>query len=166
MNALVVYDSTYGNTEKIARAIADGLTSQHTTRMIRAADAQATVADGVDLLVVGGPTQRRHAGPGLRRFLDSLPRRSLSNISAATFDTSYRMSRALSGSAAVDAGRSLKRAGADILTEPESFFMERDRPPEGGKRRHELEHLEPGETERARAWAAQLAHERVTVASS
>ena len=32
--------------------------------------------------------------------------------------------------------------------------MERDVPPQGEKRRHEMERLEPGEEERAAEWAA------------
>jgi hypothetical protein len=39
---------------------------------------------------------------------------------------------------------------------PESFFMERDVPPQGEKRRHEMERLEPGEEERAAEWAASI----------
>jgi hypothetical protein len=35
--------------------------------------------------------------------------------------------------------------------------MQRDVPPEGQKRRHELEHLESGEVERAAKWAVGLA---------
>jgi hypothetical protein len=34
--------------------------------------------------------------------------------------------------------------------------MERDVPQAGEKRRHEMEHLEPGEEERASAWTASI----------
>jgi predicted amidohydrolase len=64
------------------------------------------------------------------------------------------MSRFLTGSAAVRIASRLKRAGVRLVVPPESFFMERDMPPQGEKRRHELERLEPGEEERASEWAA------------
>ena len=60
----------------------------------------------------------------------------------------------LSGSAAARIESRLKRAGARLVVPPESFFMERDVPPQGEKRRHEMERLEPGEEERAAEWAA------------
>ena len=50
----------------------------------------------------------------------------------------------------------LKRAGARLVVPPESFFMERDVPPQGEKRRHEMEWLEPGEERRATEWAASI----------
>ncbi len=78
-------------------------------------------------------------------------------VTAATFDTRYRMARFLSGSAAADAAHQLERAGCSMVAPPESFFVERDRPPQGEKRQHGREQLEPGEIARARAWGAELA---------
>lgn len=111
MRALVVYDSTYGNTENVARAVADGLGGHHCVRLLRVGFAQASDLSTIDLLVLGGPTQRRHAGDRLQAFLDRLPRCSLTGLSAAAFDTRYRVSMFLAGSAAVDAVRVMRRAG-------------------------------------------------------
>src|SRR5690348_14874906 len=66
----------------------------------------------------------------------------------------YRMSQLLTGSAAARIASHLKKAGARLVVPPESFFMERDVPPQGEKRRHEMEGLEPGEEGRATEWAA------------
>ncbi len=155
MIALVVFDTEFGNTELIARSIGEGLASLGEVRVT--AVAEATLVPPPDLLIVGGPTQRHRMSPALAALLESLPRRSLRGVRAATFDTRYRMARLLSGSAATDAARRLGRAGCQMIAPPESFFIERDRPPEGEKRRHHLEQLEQGERERARQWAADLA---------
>lgn len=64
----------------------------------------------------------------------------------------------LSGSAASDIARYLGRLGGSLQISPESFFIERDLPPQGEKRRHRLERLEAGEIERAAKWAAEIVH--------
>lgn len=157
VNALVIYDSEFGNTERIARAIAEGLGERYAVRAAPVSEAIQPMSETLDLLVVGGPTQKHGMSPNLHEFLDGLSRRSLRGVRAATFDTRYRMSRLLSGSAARQAAGRLRRAGCHLVSEPESFFMERDVPPQGEKRRHGMEQLEPGEVERAREWARGLA---------
>ena len=117
-----MYDSRFGNTEAVARAIVDGLAEHCSARAVPAAEADLTHA-APDLLVVGGPTQRRHLSSGLRSLLDGLPHRSVPGVRAATFDTRYRMARSLSGSAAREAAPRLKRAGCRLVAPPESFFM-------------------------------------------
>lgn len=165
MDALIVYDSSYGNTEQVAHAIAQGLGEHYSVRVVAAAQAALLAGEAAQLLIVGGPTQERHLSPGLRAMLEGLPRRSLQGVQAVTFDTRYRMARSLSGSAAREAARRLRRTGCRLAAPPESFFMGKDVPPEGQKRRHALERLEPGELERARQWARRLALETAAVRS-
>jgi flavodoxin len=52
MNALIVYESMYGNTEAVAGAIAEGLGPDFTT-VLKAVHEAGTVPDDVNLLVVG-----------------------------------------------------------------------------------------------------------------
>ena len=150
MNVLIVYDSTYGNTERIARAITGRLTG---ARLITAEEAGTLTSHQCDLLIVGGPTQRHAVSAAMRALLEDLPRGTCKGMHAAAFDTRYRMFVFLTGSAATWIASRLKRAGASLVLPPESFFMERDVPPQGEKRRHELENLEPGEEQRAGEWA-------------
>lgn len=150
MQTLIVYDSQFGNTGQIAHVIAERLGS---TRLIRADEAGVLAHFDCDLLIVAGPTQRQKMSPTLRAWFERLPRRVLKDVPAATFDTRYRMSRLVSGSAATRIASQLKRKGARLVVPPESFFMERDVPPRGEKRRHEMERLEPGEELRAVDWA-------------
>jgi len=158
MRAMLIYDTEYGNTEKVARAIASGLGPDAEIQVRRAGDPLAALAEPYpDLLLVGGPTQRHGLSPTLRGYLDTLPRRALAGLPAATFDTRYRMSPLLSGSAARQAAGRLRRAGCRMVAEPESFFVERQRPPDGQPRAHDLERPESGELERAVAWGRRLA---------
>jgi flavodoxin len=159
MNALVLFDSEYGNTEQVARAIAEAFPSTISVRLERAGQVSKLDTRGVDLIIVGGPTQRYKVSASLEAVLESAPRRSLQGVKAAAFDTRYRMAVWLSGSAAKRIARRLRKLGAKLIVPAESFFMQRDLPPEGQKRRHELEHLELGELERAAMWAARLAKE-------
>ena len=151
MNVLIVYDSQFGNTERIARAIAEWLGS---ARLLRAEEANARDLTTCDLLIAAAPTQRQKTSPVMQAWLERLPRGALKDVPVVAFDTRYRMSRFLTGSAAQHIASRLKRAGARLIVPPESFFMERDVPPAGEKRRHEMERLEPGEEERASEWAA------------
>jgi len=54
--ALVIFESMFGNTRKIAEAMADGLTSRFVTDLIEVGLAPTRIAEDVSLVVVGGPT--------------------------------------------------------------------------------------------------------------
>lgn len=153
MNTLIIYDSVFGNTERIARAIAGQL---EPARLLRVEEAEMLDRLVCDLLIVAGPTHRQKMRPALRAWLKHLPRKTLKEVPVATFDTRYRMSRFLTGSAAIQIASLLRRAEAWLVVPPESFFMERERPPQGEKRRHAMERLEPDEERRAVAWAADI----------
>ncbi len=145
MNAVVIYDSRYGNTEQLAGAIADRLAA---ARLVSAAEAATFDFDELDLLVIGGPTQIHGMSARLRAALNRVPPESLRGVAVAAFDTRLRMSRILSGSAARAIARRLQRKGARLVVRPESFFVTTDKGP-----------LAQGEVERARRWAASvLAH--------
>jgi flavodoxin len=156
MRVLILFDSVFGNTERIAWAMGAALAPQATVAVKRIDDVPVADPATFDLLIVGGPTQRHGASPALAAWLEGLGRRTLRGVPAAAFDTRYRMSPFLSGAAArVIAGR-LRRAGCRLVTTPESFLIERHRPPSGEARRHDVERLEAGEVERAGAWAVGL----------
>ena len=147
MQTVVVYDSKFGNTERIADAIARGVGTLGSVLVMDTAEAIGIgqrPADRPDLLLLGGPTQRRSPSPALRAFIDALPA-SLRGIPVATFDTRNRGSTWLMGSAAAEAAKVLRKAGGDLVAPPESFFIGR-----GGPLEHQT--LEAGEIERAEAW--------------
>jgi hypothetical protein len=138
MNALIVYDSTFGNTERIARAIAGRLES---ALLIRAEEAGTLERPECDLLIVAGPTQRHGVSPALREWLERLPRGALKDVPAAAFDTRYRMSWLLSGSAAAriashgptQEGRGAARGPAgELLHGARCAAARREAPPRDG----------------------------------
>jgi len=146
MHVVIICDSKFGNTEQIARAAQAALADGNTVDLRSATDGVGDLA-GVDLLLVGGPTHAHGASAPLKSALNALPRGSLAGLRAATFDTRYRMSRLLTGSAAAAAASLLRRAGASTVAPPESFFVTRGAQPE----------LEAGELERVAAWALSAA---------
>jgi menaquinone-dependent protoporphyrinogen IX oxidase len=153
MNALVVFDTQFGNTEQIARAIAAALSPAFAVRLEQAGQIARLDAEPIDLLIVGGPTHRQKMTADLEAVLQATPRKSLAGRKAAAFDTRYRMAAWLTGSPAHKTAHMLKKLGAQLVAPPESFYVQRDDPPQGQKRRHDVERLEAGEAERAAEWA-------------
>lgn len=145
MKALVVYDSKFGNTEHLARVIAESLIPGQQVRVVPAASVQSPDLEGLDLLVVGGPTQGHGLSPALRTFLDDVPASVLVGRSVAAFDTRLTWPKVLAGSAAASAAKRLTKRGAELVVEPESFLVKSSEGP-----------LVEGEVERAVVWAAGL----------
>jgi flavodoxin I len=155
MKAIVIYDSQFGNTEKIAQTIRDALSDTAETRLMRASSVAPRDLMAADLLVVGSPTQRFHATEPVDRFLKGT---SLRGMRAAAFDTRFDMddvdSRALrlavkvAGDSAYAAPRIaavLEKAGATMVVAPEGFIVTDTEGP-----------LREGELERAAEWARGL----------
>jgi flavodoxin I len=142
MNALVIYDSTFGNTEQVARAIADSLGETGSVRLVRVSEAGPLDLEELDLLVLGCPTQRYKPTPAVQAFLESIPRKALRGLPAVAFGTRYRKARWLTGSAARAIAKGLQKAGASLILPPESFFVAAREGP-----------LEEGELQRAGDWA-------------
>ena len=90
MKALVVYDSQYGNTEAIARAIA-GAAPRGAARAVRVGDVKAADLKTVDVLAVGSPTLGGRPTPAIKAFLDGIPAGSLAKVRVAAFDTRMTM---------------------------------------------------------------------------
>jgi Flavodoxin len=169
MRALVVYESMYGNTRKIAQAIAEGISEGLEVKSIEVGDAALEIPDDVDLLVVGGPTHahgmsrtatRASAatqfakplvsdGIGIREWLDAV-RPPIRRIHAAAFDTRARIPAWASGSAANGFAKLLEGSGFRLIQKPRSFFIQTKAEPVDDL-------LATGELEQARAWGLALA---------
>jgi flavodoxin len=100
MNVIVVYESRYGNTGRVARDIAARLAAAGPVRLVEASDDTAFDVKAADLLVVGGPTEGHGVSPTLRKRLEDLPPDALAGVAAAAFDTRLTWPAFLSGSAA------------------------------------------------------------------
>ena len=111
MNALIVYDSQYGDTERIAQAIAEKLAEFGEARALRLDPAHHVELQGVDVFIVGCPTQGWRPTPAIQSFLEEVSSEELRSLAVACFDTRFRLPRFMSGSAAkVMAGKLVRRA--------------------------------------------------------
>ncbi len=145
MNALVVYESQFGNTEKVAVAVAGALRALGQAQAVHVARANPTGLQDVDLLVVGGPTQNRGATSGIQSFIAAIPPKQLHGMRVAVFDTRYRQPTWLVGSAAGAMAKALQRMSVSPVVPTESFIVTGQKGP-----------LVSGELERAAAWAEAL----------
>ena len=167
MRTLVVYESMFGNTEAIAKAIVEGLKA-HGEVELEEVGAVPAVGGDIALLVVGGPTHAhgmstpdsradaaRRAGDrlvshgvGAREWLHGLPPLSGTGAAAA-FDTRIHGPGFLWGSAAKGMAKELEAIGYLLVVPPESFLV-------GGPTGPQFDRLLEGELDRARRWGDSL----------
>ncbi len=146
MKALIVYDSVYGNTEKIARAIAEAITPASEVKVVRAGEASLSELASIDLLIVGSPTQGGRATKAVQEFLNKIPAKALKNISVASFDTRVKHPIAkLFGYAAGRIADTLTGKGGYPVVPPEGFIVMGNEGP-----------LKEGELEQAAGWAKRI----------
>lgn len=162
MRALVIYETMFGNTRKIAEAVAEGMREGARVEVADVKDAPADVPQEVDLVVVGGPThafsmsrhstrrETAHRGGriadvprGIRDWLSDLPSDGHPQTFVA-FDTRVDMPL-MPGAASRSATRAARRKGFRHTAEPESFLVEGYEGP-----------LVDGELDRAREWGRRL----------
>ena len=83
MKSLVIYTTMYGNTEKIARAVAQALGAE----VLNVQEAVRQKLQGIELLVVSSPTQAFNMLPAMKTWLKELPDGCLKGMKVAAFDT-------------------------------------------------------------------------------
>jgi flavodoxin len=159
VEALVVYDSVFGNTRLIAQSIADALASRVSVELLLAADADPDKLTRCELLVVGSPTRGFRPTEAITALLKRLAKEALRGAKVAAFDTRLKADEIDSaglrfvvktgGYAAKRIGGQLKRAGAEMVVPPEGFYVVGTEGP-----------LKEGERERAAAWALEILDSR------
>jgi hypothetical protein len=172
VRALVVYESMYGNTHRIATAIGEGLEEGGLPNaVVPVGHGDGPELDDIELLVVGGPTHihgmsRSRTREAAREAAESHPWQTLDDdaddtglrdwlsaadeldLDAAAFDTRLHRSPLITGRASKGIARLLRRSGARIVSDPASFMVT------------SRDELEPGEEERAHRWGVDLAATR------
>ena len=145
MKTLVVYDSAYGNTEKVAKAIGDAIAGD--VKVVRASDADIADVNAVDFLIVGSPTYGGKGTQAVLDFLAKVPEGGIKGKKVAAFDTRLtgRFVKVF-GFAAEKIAESLKAKGGDLASTSEGFFVKGKKGP-----------LNDGELERAASWAKDIA---------
>jgi|SRR5579884_566294 len=142
MKTLIVYDSWYGNTAKIAEAVADGLGSDVT--LVKAnGDPFKDLAEA-ELLIVGSPTHGGVPTPAIKEFLQAIREGALAGKDVAAFDTRAAAKfLKIIGFAANRTAKQLQHKGGKLIAPPEGFYVISKEGP-----------LVKGEIERAEQWAA------------
>ena len=160
MKALLLVESRFGNSRAIADAVAAGMRERGAEVAVLApADADATVGEDVDLLVLGAPTHNRTlptaatreqavtlgaepGGDGVREWLDNGPLPAGLRVAAFTTASGRTV---ISGSAARRAARRIARRNPELHVETRTFVVEGLKGP-----------LQEGEIEAAQAWGREL----------
>ena len=149
MKALVVYDSQFGNTEAVAKAIGEALDAE--VMKVGAVSPDALIR--LDLLIAGAPTQAGRPTGAMKQFLADLPAKALEGVDVAAFDTRLdascagfvgRMAMRVFGFAAPRIERGLRARGGHVVG-VEGFMVENTEGP-----------LAAQELERAATWARKL----------
>jgi flavodoxin len=153
MKSIVVYDSLYGNTERIAQAIGNALCSPEEASVVQVEKMKTEQLAGIILLVVGSPTQQFKPTAAMSSFLKRIPKNGLKGIKVAAFDTRLTISEIekspplpffvrIFGYAAERIANHLQKKGGELIVPGEGFYVEGMKGP-----------LMDGELERASNWA-------------
>lgn len=157
MKALVAYDSAYGNTEQIARAIGQALGPEEDVKVLRVGDVTPEQISGLSLLIVGSPTQKFSPTGATTRLLKIIPDGSLKGVKVAAFDTRITEAEVervkilsffvkIFGYAAEPIASKLEKKGGKQVAAPAGFYVDGTEGP-----------LLGGELGRAAAWAKEIA---------
>ncbi len=147
MKVMIVYDSVYGNTEQIAKAVASAFQDQDELTLLPASEATPDQVAEAGLVIFGAPTQGGKPTKGIQEFINRIPDTTVKGTNVAVFDT--RITSKLAGIFGYAAGKmagSLKARGGNVISEPEGFFVKGSKGP-----------LKDGELERAASWAKGIA---------
>ncbi len=167
MTVLVVYESMFGDAQRVAEAIAAGVESQSfAVTCVEVGQAPDAISSDVSLVIAGGPNHgfglprpetradaARQAdnglvsqGRGLREWLEVVSPGTATR--AVTFDTRMDHPKLLTkmDHASHTSAKRLKRAGFEIAADSEHFFVTDVQGP-----------LAPGEELRAQQWGQTLA---------
>ena len=156
MKALIVYDSYFGNTEKIAQAVTKAMQPAISVDLVKIDQAQHSMLEGVDFFIIASPTRAFNPTPAVKSFLKKIPANGLSGIRVAAFDTRIRMGDNVPGFLQVMVKMFgyadkpmhdlLLKKGGQAIVPSQGFFVKDSEGP-----------LQDGELERAEAWAKEIA---------
>jgi len=155
MKTLVVYDSFFGNTEKIAQAIGEGFGSGKSVQVVNVKNVADSMLEALDFLIVGSPTRAFSPSPAIKSFVNNLNTEILRGVKVAAFDTRLPMGEnvpgflrfmvKLFGYADKPMHDKLVKKGGQAAAEPMGFYVLESEGP-----------LKDGEEARASAWAQEI----------
>ncbi len=152
MKTLVVYFSKFGNTRKLAQAIAEAMQQAGEVHLVNLEQLTTSDFEGVDLVVLGSPTHGFTVPEAVRSALAALPAGILAGKSVAAFDTTVRPWPLRHFRAAPKLLRQLSQLGGKPVARPQTFFVQTGSTQGTGER----DLLFAGQIERAQEWAGEI----------
>ncbi len=145
MKTLIIYDTKYGYTEQMAKAIGGVLEGE--VKVVRVGEAKPEELGAYDLVIFGSPTQGGRETLAMKVFTENLPKEIMVDKKTAVFDTRMKsLWVKMFGWAANRMAMTMRERGANLVIPAEGFFVKSGKGP-----------LVDGELERAVAWAKSLA---------
>lgn len=151
MKALVIYDTFFTNTEKIAQAIGKGLGTEKEVFVVKVDAVKPEMLEGLDFLIVGSPTRAFSPTPASKAFIRKLSLNQLNGVKVTAFDTRLPINEKTPGILRFLAGifgyadkpllNELKKKGGVQVVPTEGFMVTDSEGP-----------LAEGELERATEW--------------
>ncbi|HPF18845.1 MAG: flavodoxin domain-containing protein [Eubacteriales bacterium] len=155
MSVVIVYDSVFGNTEKIAEFIAEVFRQKHEVHLLHVSELNADVMKNAELFIAGSPTRAFAPTKNMVKALKNLKTNDQKHLYGAVFDTrmdiqnsNIRILKFLEkrkGYAADTMEKILKEKGIPFICGHEGFFVTESEGP-----------LMEGETQRAKTWAGKI----------
>jgi flavodoxin len=157
MKILIVYDSVFGNTLKVAQAIEQALSVDNRVEISSVSAVKPEQMNGVDVLIVGSPTRAFSPTKPMTAFLKTTTSKDLKKVKVLSFDTRANLGDVnskflnvmvkLFGYAAEPMLKGLLKKGGEFVVSAEGFFVNGNEGP-----------MKDGELERAARWARQSLH--------
>jgi flavorubredoxin len=123
MNAIILFDTKYGNTETIAKAIGNGMKEVGFDDIVVQNGGKTTHNELLekDIWIFGSPTHRKRTSSNFRKLLKWVEHDTVPDTLGLAFET--RMEDQEGGAARMIHG-SMAGSGIEMLLEPESFIVE------------------------------------------
>lgn len=154
MNTLIIYDSAYGNTAKVAHVIENEASTFGKTKHILAKDFKASDIEDIDVMFIGSPTQGGRPTQPITDLVNALTPNVYKRIPIAPFDTRFavndhgfglKMLMKTIGFAAPKIAAGITQKSGHLLCAPEGFIVSDKEGP-----------LLEGELKRAAQWTARI----------
>jgi len=112
--AIVIYDSKFGNTEKIAKALSEGMKKEGLeVDCVRIDNVDLDKLTEYEIIAIGAPTQMFSISNHMKEFLKKLENLNLRDKRAFAFDT--KLKSRFAGSAAKGIEKRLKKLNMTII---------------------------------------------------
>ena len=155
MKTIIAYDSMFGNTEKVARAIGSIFEETEDSLTMHVESIQPRHMEDVEILILGSPTRKFQATPAALDFIRKIPINRCNQLRFATFDTRVALGdinsaflkkmMGMFGYAAEPLAKILRKKGANQLINSEGFYVNDTEGP-----------LKEDELKRAKEWAREI----------